>query len=106
MKMKTNYVCGFCNKAFTRNASLKRHKTNVHMRPSYHCNTCKKQYKRHEDLVEHSKKCLSKLLDYDNSDAVPTNRTPRSTNTPNTYVLGVRKLGKHTHSAAPTTQNV
>ena len=89
MVMKTNYVCGFCNKAFTRNASLKRHKTNVHMRPSYHCITCKK----------HSKKCLSKLLEDDNSDTVPTTRTLRGTNTPNTQVLGVRKSGKHTLSA-------
>ena len=89
MEMKTNYVCGFCKKAFTRNASLKRHKTHVHMRPSYHCITCTKQYKRHEDFVAHSKKCLSKLLEDDNSDTVPTTRTHRGTNTPNTEVLGV-----------------
>ena len=106
MEMKTNYVCGFCNKVFTRNASLKRHKSNVHMRPSYHCITCKKQYKRHEDLVAHSKKCLSKLLEDDNSGTVPTTRTPRSTNTPNTQVLGVRKSGKHTLSTEPTPQNI
>ena len=95
----------FVIKAFTRNASLKRHKTNVHMRPSYHCITCKKQYKRHEDLVTHSKECLSKLLEDDNSDTVPTTRTPRGTNTPNTQVLGVRKTGKHTPSAEPTLLN-
>ena len=105
MEMKANYVCGFCNKAFTRNASLKRHKTNVHMRPSYHCITCKKQYKRHEDLVTHSKQCLSKLLEDDDSDTVPSTRTPRDTNTPNTLVLGVRKTGKRPVSAVPTPPN-
>ena len=105
MEMRTNCVCGFCNKAFTRNASLKRHKTNMHMRPSYHCITCKKQYKRHEDLVTHSKMCLSKLLEDDDSNTVPTTRTPRGTNTPNTQVLGVRKMGKHTASAEPTPPN-
>ena len=95
----------FAIKHLQRNASLKRHKTNVHMRPSYHCITCKKQYKRHEDLVAHSKKFLSRLLEDDNSETVPTTRTPRSTNTPNTQVLGVRILGKHTLSAEPTPQN-
>ena len=101
-----DYVCGFCNKAFTKKCfTQKDTKTNVHMRPSYHCITCTKQYKRHEDLVAHSKKCLSKLLEDDKSETVPTTRTPRSTNTPNTQVLGVRISGKHTLSAEPTPQN-
>ena len=106
MEMKTNYVCGFCNKAFTKKCfTQKDTKTNVHMRPSHPCITCKKQYKRHDDLVAHSKKCLSKLLEDDNSETVPTTRTPRSTNTPNTQVLGVKKSGKHILSAEPKTLN-
>ena len=59
---KANFICAFCNKAFTRNASLKRHKQNMHFNPSFKCITCPKSYKRQEDLLKHSKTCLTNAL--------------------------------------------
>ena len=59
---KANYVCAFCNKAFTRNASLKRHKENVHFKPSFKCLTFPKVYRRLEDLLKHGKTCLTNAL--------------------------------------------
>ena len=52
------FICGLCNKAFTKHSSLKRHKTNQHLGIVYNCINCNKQYKRREDLSRHAKKCL------------------------------------------------
>ena len=62
MDVKVNYICGICQKAFTKNSSLKRHKANVHLSTRYNCLTCPKTYKRREDMIKHSKKCLINKL--------------------------------------------
>ena len=55
---KTKYICGFCNKGFTRNASLRRHKQNLHFNTKHKCISCAKVYTRLEDLHKHAKECL------------------------------------------------
>ena len=55
---KFKFICGICNKAFTKHSSLKRHKTNQHMGITFNCINCNKSYKRMEDLSRHTKKCL------------------------------------------------
>ena len=60
---KTKFICGFCNKGFTRNASLRRHKQNIHFNSKYNCISSKKVYTRQEDLIKHSKVCLSEKLE-------------------------------------------
>ena len=74
-------MCGICQKAFTKNSSLKRHKTIVHLSTRFNCLTCTKTYRRREDLIKHSRICLSKTLD--DQDLPPTQScTPNSITTP------------------------
>ena len=60
---KTKYICGICEKGFTRNASLRRHKQNVHYNNSFNCLTCSKKFKRQEDSGKHAKVCLKEKLE-------------------------------------------
>ena len=60
---RAKYICGICEKAYTRNASLKRHRQNVHFNNSYNCLTCPKKFKRQEDLGKHAKVCLKEKLE-------------------------------------------
>ena len=62
MYIKLKFICAISQKAFTKNFSLKRHRTNQHMSVNFNCLTYNKQYKRRVDLVRHSKKCLAKEL--------------------------------------------
>ena len=78
MDMKLKFVCSICQKAFTKNSSLKRHRTNQHMGVIFNCLTCNKQYKRREDLVRHSKKCLSKELEDSSENSAPNNPSTSS----------------------------
>ena len=84
MDVRVNYVCGICQKAFTKNSSLKRHKTIVHLSTRFNCLTCTKTYRRREDLIKHSRICLmNKLEDNDSStNDIPSqakNSTPQLT---------------------------
>ena len=60
---KTKYICGICEKSFTKNTSLRRHKQNVHYNNSYNCLTYSKKFKRLEDLGKHDKVCLKEKLE-------------------------------------------
>ena len=86
MDMQLKFVCGICQKAFTKNSTLKRHRTNQHMGVIFNCLTYNKQYKRREDLVRHSKKCLSKELEDNSENSAPNNlstsRLPTTGNPP------------------------
>ena len=68
---KTKYICGICEKGFTRNASLRRHKQNVHYNNSLNCLTCSKKFKRQEDLGKHAKVCLKEKLEADEPKMLP-----------------------------------
>ena len=80
MDVKINYVCGICQKAFTKNSSLKRYRTIVHLSTRYNCLTCPKTYRRREDLIKHSKVCLKATLE----DDTPENIEAPSTNVKST----------------------
>ena len=83
MDVKINYVCGICQKAFTKNSSLKRHKTIVHLSTRYNCLTCTKVYRRREDMIKHSKICLKATLEDDTPD-IPESPTSKVTSVSNT----------------------
>ena len=72
MDVRANFICGICQKAFTKNSSLKRHKTSVHLSTRYNCLTCPKTYKRREDMIKHSKICLKNSL----NKGLDENQTP------------------------------
>ena len=85
---KTKYICGICEKAFTRNASLRRHRQNVHFNNSYNCLTCPKKFKRQEDLGKHAKVCLTEKLDAEESKNQPFSQL----NQPNRRQEGLDKV--------------
>ena len=60
---RAKYICGICEKAYTRNARLRRHRQNVHFNNSYNCLTCPKKFKRQEDLGKHAKVSLNEKLE-------------------------------------------
>ena len=83
---KFKFICGICNKAFTKHSSLKRHKTNQHMGITFNCINCNKSYKRREDLSRHTKKCLeqSQHNDQENSPTQPPVFTTSTSQSPST----------------------
>ena len=79
---KTKFICGFCNKGFTHNASLRRHKQNIHFNTKYNCISCQKVYTRQEDLIIHCKVCLNeKLEDAKEEIIIDLTQKARSTST-------------------------
>ena len=102
---KANYICAFCNKAFTRNGSLKRHKQNVHFKPSFKCLTCPKTYRRHEDLSKHGKECLTKALN--NSDEKSMDRIQKpSTSKDNGTIDLTRDLALSSDSETSISESI
>ena len=80
MGLKTNYICGKCQKiTFTKNSSLKRHRVDVHLSTRYNCLTCLKTYKHRDDMVKHSKKCLKNKLNEGYEENQPPLDHPSST---------------------------
>ena len=61
MDLKLKYLCGFYNREFTRNVSLKSHKENVHLKQKFNCITCNKTYRRPPQAL---KKCLIEKLEH------------------------------------------
>ena len=70
---------GIWRKAYTRNASLRCHRQNVHFNNSYNCLTCPKKFKRQEDLGKHAKVCLKEKLNAEE----PKNQPFSQLNQPN-----------------------
>ena len=82
MDVRANFICGICQKAFTKNSSLKRHKTSVHLSTRYNCLTCPKTYKRREDMIKHYKICLKKSLNKGLEENQAPTEIPSTSNIP------------------------
>ena len=51
-------VCDICEKTFTRERNMRRHKENVHEKATgVHCNKCNKTFTRPDSLRAHQKVC-------------------------------------------------
>ena len=68
---KAKSICGICQKAYTRNGSLRRHKLNAHFSNTFNCLTCEKKFKRQEDMAKHAKVCLKEKLELNDDKNVP-----------------------------------